>query len=156
MPENLYLELRSAALNFKPASTDSNTFFGVVSDISMGDAIVTVITLSDGTASMYYSSGGGMIGGDSHNHIQSSVQAVIQIVNEHKIDTALRETSQHPLPRDKEVIFHLLSKDGVSGISASIPELLEGKHALSPLFFAVNNVISEFSTMIEGENNQQK
>src|SRR5215831_4132356 len=64
-PSETYLNLRKQALGFKreeiglPAPAQSTEPWGVIMDWPVGNGTATVVAISDGTASIYLSSGGG-------------------------------------------------------------------------------------------------
>src|SRR5262245_33411054 len=62
------LSLRPEELHLKVPSTGHGVW-GSVTDISLKGGTATIVFLSDGTASLYLSSGGGILGGGSHESV---------------------------------------------------------------------------------------
>ena len=69
-PAEIYTELRSQALGAtaQALGTKEQTF-GVIMETGYPEAVVTLIALSDGTASLYFSNGGGVIGAGCEIHV---------------------------------------------------------------------------------------
>lgn len=59
---DMALSTPAAKLGFKPTANFPRVF-GVVMDWAVGDETVSIVGFADGTASLYASSGGGVIGG---------------------------------------------------------------------------------------------
>lgn len=120
-----------------------NEPWGVVMDVSFADSgTYSVVALSDGSASIYLSSGGGSIGGAGHPAIRLAALKMVKLA-----PTFLPKMSPakaYPLPTSGNVTFYVLTDKTVYSAGATENELGEQQHALSPLFYAAQDVISEY------------
>ncbi len=127
-----------AAENLKPR--DGLSLIGLVVDLDLGSGTATV-ALFDGSASLYLSSGGGVIGAGFREPARSKAKQALEMA-----DTLLDESSptdSSPLPGSGMARFNFVTTTGVRAVEAPIQELDSGTHRLSPLFRAVDDVISE-------------
>lgn len=106
----------------------------------------TLVALSDGSASIYLSSGGGSIGGGAHETLRKAAQAMVALAG--KFQPHATATKEFPTPKDGQTIFYLMTDAGVFTVAAPEQDLGEERHAWSPLFHAGHEVISRYR-MIE-------
>jgi hypothetical protein len=105
-------------------------------------ATATVVAVSDGSASIYLSSGGGFLGGGGHEAIRKAAQNMVAVAAEFQKQTTA--TTVYPLPRRGEVIFYLLTDAGIFTASGSEEELTAHRHFLSKLGDAGQEVITQY------------
>lgn len=143
-----YLGLRNLALQTSrtqiglapPSSVDEP--WGVIMDWGMDAGTATVVAFSDGSASVYLSSGGGFIGGgQSGEAVRKAAKVMVTAAADFRRQT--HATTVYPLPRNGEVFFYLLTDRGVFTASAPEAELRGGSHPLSRLGNAAQNVITQ-------------
>jgi hypothetical protein len=150
---NVYRDMRDAALHGSrtafglSAPAASNQPWGVLMEIGFPEGAATVIALSDGSASIYFSSGGGSIGGIGHESIRKAAQAMVNLVA--KFQPQMTTAKEVPLPKNGETIFYALTDGGVFTANAAENDLGEQRHSLSPLFFAGQEVITQYR-LVEG------
>src|SRR5579862_9750166 len=78
--DNPYAGLRDMALQTTPGQlgidpgADPSGVYGVVLDWPLKEGIISLVCFSSGDASMYTSTGGGMIGGGNHGAIKSAAK----------------------------------------------------------------------------------
>jgi hypothetical protein len=145
-------QMRDTILRATPAELSIETespVWGVVTDMGAARATVTVVTLVDGTTSLYFSTGGGVLGGGEHAEIAAAAQRVIRQAIP-QLQGAKPET-EFPLPAPQQIHFRLLTADGVRGIEAPAQALAGGSHALSPLYMAVQDVITKLRLQSEAQ-----
>jgi hypothetical protein len=68
---DVYRDLRQQVLTLDPAkiglpSSDKNQIHGVLMETGYPEAVATLVTIADGTVSLYFSNGGGIIGVGQH------------------------------------------------------------------------------------------
>ena len=143
----VYLGLRKQALEFTPETlgnvqtVGNHQIYGVFMEIGFPEAVVTLATFVTGDASLYFSNGGGVIGGGAHESVR---KRVAQLSNKADQFVPLcRKTTEYPTPDRDQTIFYILTKEGVYTAEAVEDELGNQKSPLSPLFYAGQDVITE-------------
>jgi hypothetical protein len=114
--------------------------WGVLMETGYPEAAATLVALGDGTASLYFSSGGGVIGGGPHPSINAAARRLVEIAGRHVSE--LSPTREFPLPSNGDVRFYVLTTKGVLQGGAREESLGEGSHSLSEVFFAGHDVIT--------------
>ena len=104
------------------------------------EATATLVALADGSASIYYSSGGGVIGGGPHESISAAAKRFVRLGGD--FIPRMSPATEFPLPPIGRTRFYVLATKGVVSFETAVAELGEGKHAFSPLFFAGHEVIT--------------
>jgi len=111
-------------------------------DWGVTEGTATVVAFSDGSASVYLSSGGGFIGGSSHESIRKAAQNMVTIAAD--FQPSAIATTTYPLPRHAQVIFYFLTDAGIFTANAPQEELSSHRHPLSKLGDAAQNVITQY------------
>lgn len=145
----MYGELRGKALASSrkafglPPGTSPTEAWGVLMDVGFREGgSFTTVALMDGNASIYLSSGGGFIGGYTHETVNKAARAMVAAAA--KYQPEMRVTAAYPLPTGGETIFYVLTDAGVYTASASEQDLGEQTHPLYPLFYAGQEVITQY------------
>ncbi len=142
---NAYVELRDAVFNIKPQQLELSPLepdepYGILMEYYIDETVVTLISLTTGDASLYFSTGGGAIGGVNH---QSVREVAKKFVTESKnYSSQMQKTNSYPLPAAGNVRFYVLTPEGILTLETSEQELGEQKSTLSPLFNAGQEVIT--------------
>jgi hypothetical protein len=106
------------------------------------EATATVVAHSDGHASILVSNGRWYLGGaQSHEPIRRDAQKAVALARECR--DQMHATTAYPLPSRGEVIFYLLTDEGVVTANASQEELSGHQHPLSKLGDAMQEIITE-------------
>jgi len=116
-------------------------------DIGYPQAVVSVVAASTGDASIYFSSGGGVIGGVQHENVRAAAVAFVQGAAKH-LEQFVR-ASEYPCPSVAKVRFYVVTPEGVHSAEADEQELEEGKNSLSSLYIAGQDVITELRLVTE-------
>ena len=146
--KNVYEDLRGQALHGSrakfglPPGSGPNDPWGVVMDWGVEKGTVTVVALLDGSASVYFSSGGGFIGDAGQEPIRQAAQRAVAIAGE--TPSAGQLTTTFPLPQRGGVILYILTDSGVYMSRTTQQELKSTSHPLSKLGDAMQNVITEY------------
>lgn len=136
-------ELRERLLKGTPAEfsvTPDGQVWGVLLDIGFPEATATLVSLSDGSASMSFSNGGGMAGGRDHPKVAAAAKEFVHAANEHL--PRMTPAREFPLAGNGRAIFYVLTTNGVFTAEADQAEL-GGIHALTPLFALGQDVLTE-------------
>lgn len=146
---NIYLSLRERALKTKredigvAAPSKPTEPWAAVMDWGVSTGTATVVAISDGTASIYLSSGGGSIGGgQSDESIHKAAQKMVSVAAEFQ-PQMMRATDVDTLPQRGQVVFYVLTDAGVFTASASEVELSSHRHPLSKLGDAAQEIITQ-------------
>ena len=123
------------------AKSEPNQTWGCLMEMGIGKASVTILSLSNGTTSMYISTGGGVIGAGEHESVRSAAKTFIAKAGQDL--NKMARTEQFPLPKDGRVRFYVLTEAGVFSSEEEKNTLGEGKSALSPLFCAGQNFLTQ-------------
>jgi len=111
-------------------------------DWGVNDGTATVIAFADGSASVYFSAGGGFIGGQDNDAVRAAAEKVVAIANRDR--SAAHPASSFPQPEKGQVIFYFRTDEGVLTAIASQEELQNHKHKLSDLGDATQQIIAEY------------
>jgi hypothetical protein len=146
-----YAGLRDMALGMTPdmlglsASPPSSRPYAVITDISLKKGVATVVAGLGGQASIYLSTGGGYIGGEGNERVSTAATAAVEAAA-----SALSEmhpTKNHPIPEQGNVNFYVLTTAGIMTASSSEAALGDTKQPLGRLYYAVQNVITQYRLM---------
>jgi hypothetical protein len=143
---DMYVTLRNLALTLDPAQIDfkpdpSNPIFGVLMETGYKDAVVTLSAIGDGSVSLYFSNGGGIIGLGQHEGPRNACFAFLS--DARQFISHLRRTKEFPLPQTGDTTFYFLTINGVLTLSAKEADLGNNRLPLSPLFHKGQEVITE-------------
>ena len=145
---NVMKELRLGVLCDVPAGAgtgEANEPLVVVMDIGFPNATASVFAALTGDASLYISSGGGIIGGIGHENVR---RAAIAFVRESAgYLNQMASTSDFPYPPPAHVRFYVRTREAVYVTERREQDLGEKRDALWPLFYAGQNVLTELRTV---------
>lgn len=141
----VYRDLRTQALQLREtdiaaAVVSVSPVLAVLMETGYPEAIATLVAVSDGTTSLYFSSGGGIIGAGDHEPVRLASFTFLATAVQHL--PALAPTDDRALPGTGCVRFFVVTKDGVRAAEESEEHLAQGSHALSPLFLAGHDVLT--------------
>ena len=145
--ENAFEGLRDMALKVKPEQLklslpiNKTVVYGVIMDWEISGATVTTVSYQTGDASMYVSSGGGVIGGGQHQNVNSAAKQFVTLAQTILDKTAKTETK--PLPATDEVKFYLLTNKGVFVGQETMKNFENRSSSWLQLFEEGNKVITE-------------
>ena len=145
--ENAYEGLRNMALHITPEqlnlklSADKIEVYGIIMDWEMNGAVATTAAYSTGDASMYTSTGGGVIGGGQHQNVNSAAKQLI-ILAQSFVDKATK-TETTPLPQTNTVKFYFLTNKGFYSCEEVMSNFENSSSKWLKLFEEANNVLTE-------------
>jgi len=139
-PADVYCGLRDQILRLPAERTAPGNTVGALMETGYERAVATLVVLEDGTTSLYFSNGGGIIGAGQHKPVVAAALAFLQAASR---NTALMEpTASYPLPRRGHTRFYVLSTDGSWTGEALEEDLGNNRQPLSPLFHLAHAVIA--------------
>jgi hypothetical protein len=157
-PNGVYSGLRHQALSTNrsevgiAAPTSDAPVWGTLMETGYDSVTVTLVALSDGSTSLYFSNGGGVIGGQRHEAVRRANAALIDQANRSLPDLNRCET--FPIPETAYTVFYVLTDSGILTGAALEDDLGYDRHPLSALFHAGHEVITQLrmiSEAIEGD-----
>ncbi len=145
--ENSFEGLRNMAFTPTPDQlglslpTDKEIVYGVIMDWGMSGATATVVSYLSGDASLYLSSGGGVIGGGQHPNVNSEAKKFVQLAQYYLSKS--EKTEKTDLPEIDNVKFYLLTNKGKYLCQEKMSNFENSTSELLPLFEEGNKVLSE-------------
>jgi hypothetical protein len=116
--------------------------WGVLMEFAVADSWVTLVAVLDGTTSLYFGGGGGIVGSGQKDPVRRANKHLLEAAG--SFDGALKKTDVFPTPTAGHVHFYVLKADGVYA-SADVDEaaLREYKDDLAPLYCDAQDVITQ-------------
>ena len=154
-PAEVSAGLREQAFAVEPEevgvdpSAGRPNIWGLIMETGFPEGAASLVTFSDGTTSMYFSTGGGVIGGGQHADVRHASKALLESAHSHIKEFA--PAAEHPLPGVGRVRFYARTLVGLLFAEADENDLGEGRHRLSPLFHAGHRVITQLREISEGK-----
>lgn len=137
----IYRDLRARALAVNSDhAVPLDGALAVLMETGYPEAVASLVAVADGTASLYFSNGGGIIGAGAYDEVAAEALALLRSAQAHQ--ALLTEARTFPLPQEGHTRFTMVSETGV--FSAEAPEVLLGNegHALSPVFHQGHKLIA--------------
>jgi hypothetical protein len=153
--ENSFEDLRNMAFTPTPDQlglslpTDKDIVYGVIMDWEMGGATATVVSYLSGDASLYLSSGGGVIGGGQHPNVNSEAKKFVQLAQDYLSKAS--KTEETTLPETDAVKFYFITNKGKYVCQENISNFENNTSELLPLFQEGNKVLSELRIVSENK-----
>ena len=150
---NTFNDLRRMAFSATPEQlqlslpADKTVVYGVIMDWGIDTATATVVSYQTGDASMYLSSGGGVIGGGQHQNVSSAAKQFVALAQTFLGNATKTETQS--LPGQDEVKFYLLTNKGTFVGQEVMRNFENNTSRWLPLFEEGNKVLSELRTTSE-------
>jgi hypothetical protein len=104
-------------------------------------AVATLVAVVDGTTSLYFSNGGGIIGAGSHPDVAAATERWLRTSTD--LLPHLSPVDQPPLPGEGLTQFVAVTPNGLFSVAALEDELGEGGHPLSAFFYSGQDVITQ-------------
>ena len=141
---NMVLTTNPEAIGLKPRAGE---VWGILMETGYPEAVATLVTLADGTLSIYFSNGGGIIGLGPHPGPEKAGKAFLSLAQQY---AKLGEpTERVPLPKPFHTRFYFLTETGTRTAEVNEDDLGNGRHLLSPLFHKGHDLISQIFAVEE-------
>jgi len=153
LQDNHFLDLRNMALSVTPEQlqlslpADQTKVFGVVMDWDLGDGTMTLITYQTGDASIYLSSGGGVIGGGQYESVNKASKEFVSLAQNYLEKASVADMTT--LPSKDYFKFYFLTNKGKYVAQESIANIENKTSRWRSLFENANNVITELRNTTE-------
>ena len=151
--ENPFIELREKAFQISPKelgltfSNEETKVFGIIMDWEMDGATATTVSFITGDASLYLSSGGGVIGGGTHQNVKIAAEKFVEQAQ--SFLAKAKKTESNKLPETNYVNFYLLTNKGTYVGMENIENFDNNSSEWLPLFDQGNRVLSELRNISE-------
>ncbi len=153
-PEEVYAGLRKEALNTSPMNVgmagqvQDDEPYGMLMEMTIASSVVTLACFGSGDASVYYQTGGGMVGGISHEPVRKAAKEFV--AQARQVVPRMKKTNEYPLPSPDSVRFYAMTPRGVLTTETSRQSLSgEPQNALSALFYSGQEVVSQMRQVQE-------
>jgi len=151
--DHMYLELRKKAFSVSPkdlklTENKIGKVYGVLMETGFPESICTLTAFAEGSVSLYFSNGGGMIGIGEH---EAPRKIALDYINNSKEYLKFSsKTKVFPNPIIHETIFYFLTFDGVYTFRDSEENFGNYKNDLSKLFHKAQELITEARAIKKG------
>jgi hypothetical protein len=152
-PEEAYMRLRYQALTTiaarlgLPGELKPNDPYGALMEMGIPNSVVTLAAFADGDARLYYKTGGGMVGGISHESVRRAAQEFVALSR--KVLGRMTKVSEYPVPGPDRVRFYVLTPRGVFTTETDRQRLGETASDLSALFRSGQEVVTQMRQVQE-------
>lgn len=145
-PAPVYAGLRRQVLHLTPDQLGDGPFadapiLALLMETGYPEAVATLVAVVDGTSSLYFSNGGGLIGAGTHAPVAEANRRWLEKGQEFL--PQLSAITDPPLPAEGLTQFVAVTPEGLRGAVAPEEELGQGRHGLSPLFYGGQDVITQ-------------
>jgi len=120
---------------------DQTKIYGVIMDWDLGEGTATLVAFLSGDASLYLSSGGGVIGGRGHDNVKQAATAFINKAEKYLSKTV--KTDSTPLPGKDGVKFYFLTNKGKFVGQEEVKNFENNSSQWLDLFEEENKLITE-------------
>jgi hypothetical protein len=135
------LSLDPAAVGLHP-SAELPRVWGVLMEMGFPEGAATIVSLADGTTSLYTNEGGGVIGGGEHAPVAAASRRFLAEAEATEAGLSPEEPTNVQLPPAGVVSFVVLGYSGTQTGAAGEDELASTQHPLSRLYAAGQDVIT--------------
>ena len=121
--------------------------WGLIMELGLASGVTTLVALADGTTSLYFSSGGGIIGAGENSRVRDAAAAWLAMAAEHL--TLFQLTADTAPPAPGRVVLYAKSFRGLQRLEAGEVELATHQHPAAPLFHAGQAVLTTIRELQE-------
>jgi hypothetical protein len=152
-PAQIYVGLREHMLSLTPEQVGVEAVPGVVQPYGLlmetgyPKGTVTLVAFTTGDASLYFSNGGGILGGEGHETVRAA--AIPFVAAAEPFIPSMVRTTEYPLPESGKTRFYVLTSEGIFTAEDDTQKLGEGRSELSSLFHSGHRVITELRLVVQ-------
>jgi hypothetical protein len=145
-PAEIYAGRRQQALRLTPDQLGDGgvadaLILALLMETGYPEAVATLVVVVDGTASLYFSNGGGLIGVGTHATVAEASRRWLEMGQQFL--PQLPVIADPPLPSEGLTQFVAVTWKGLRGVVTPEEKLGEDRHPLSPLVYAAQDVIAQ-------------
>jgi hypothetical protein len=128
-------------------SEDLPRVWGFMMEIFISQTWINLICVADGTVSIYFGTGRGIIGAGEHDSVRSVARECLKKSEE--ILEHLKKFDPSHIKNEGKIKFHVLTYDGIRSDEVETNEIENETHYLSELYYSAQNVITEVRSVEE-------
>ena len=156
--KKIFNDLRNMSFKISPDElklklNDDKEVFAVFMETGYNKAALSLRCMGEGSISLYFTNGGGIIGIGEHSEARAEGLKLIKMANEY-IKLA-KLTTNNDLPKVGFTKFYLRTKSGIYVFEDKEDNLGNKKSLFSPLFYQAQNVITEARKIDESRNKEK-
>jgi hypothetical protein len=143
-----YLALREVAFSTRPeeaevkATPGQEQVYGVIVEFQADGGLVTAVGFASGDASVYYSTGGGKIGGRREPLVAAAARSLVEKAQAQLSD--LPNVQNYPTPTPGRVRVYALTTTGLRSAEEDRADIQDPTDRLASLFAGGRRIVSEF------------
>ncbi len=141
----IYKDMRDLALNLSEKEIPDlkgKRVFSVLMESGFPEAAYTLVAAGDGSASLYFSNGGGLIGAGEHANVRPESLKVVKMAEECLKHTT--KVDEFPIVKPGSTTFYIVTADGVFSYTADEDDLGEERDTkMSGLFHQCHSLITQ-------------
>jgi hypothetical protein len=152
-PESVYMDLRRQAIETNPKrlvlpdGLKAEAPYGALMEMVISNSTVTLACLADGDARVLYNTGGGMVGGVSHEPVRQAAKEFVALAQ--KALPGMTKTTTYPTPGVDKVRFYALTRRGVFTTETDRQALGNRRSDLSSLYASGQEVVAQMRQVQE-------
>ncbi len=121
--------------------------WGMVMETVEPEGSFSLVTLADGSSSLYFSNGGGIIGGGEHESVREA--SAYFLTGAQHFYIYAEKVDEYPGPSGGEVLFYFLTFDGVLLFTTLEEKLRKSTDEMANFYQAAHGLISELRKIEE-------
>ena len=144
---DVYLHMRQQVLELDGdalGELKSKPVWAVLMETGYPEAAFTLVAVVDGTASLYFSNGGGIIGAGEHDQVRRTALSLVD--RGEKFWSHMKQVDAFPNVSPGNTTFYLVTPRGIFSHTAKEDDLGEGRDKLSELFHQGHALIAQMRT----------
>jgi hypothetical protein len=148
LPNVVYLEMRSQMFRLNPEkvgikrANDQTNVWGVMTEFTIDDGYVTMVSLANGRTYMYFSSGSGILGAGDYSMV--SIASAELVKTAERFVSLMKPTKEHPFPSPGHTRFYIMTYSGLY-TKEVLESQMDGQHTnpMYGLYAFTQNVITQ-------------
>jgi hypothetical protein len=137
----VYLKFRERALAWRDPEAPMGSPSGIIMETGVPEGVVSLVVMSDGTASLFYSGGGAILGAGIHPGPARAARELAMAAAH--FASQMQPALDLDMPKAGMVSLYVLIDGIIRGASGKERDFGENRMPLSPLFHAAHHVIGE-------------
>ena len=152
-PEEVYMDLRQRAIETDPkrlvltSELKPTDAYGALMEMGISSSVVTLACFADGDARVLYKTGGGMIGGISHENVRQASREFLALAQ--RALAGMTKATDRPLPGPDKLRFYVLTQRGVFTTETDRRILGRAESDLSALYYSGQEVVAQMRQVEE-------